>query len=188
MAYGESQQVDWMIEQAVPEDAGKIAILHSESFKKAYLTEHDDEYNEKIINLATQFVTPDRIMARTELLAHSLGAPDKHFYHIAMRDDSRPIGLIYGTKTQEKQEIEALYVDENYFGAGLGQALVDRFIEWADPTKPIELGVHKDNERAKRFYIKMGFEALNDDRQSYFEEIPETTMLRQPQNTQGETK
>jgi GNAT superfamily N-acetyltransferase len=178
MPNSELQQPDWMIEQAIPEDAARIAKLHSESFKKAYLTEDDEEYNQKIIELATEFLTPERIQLRAELLAHALESPGQHFYHVAMRDDSQPIGLIYGTKLDGIQEIEALYVDENYFGAGVGKALVDQYIEWADPGKPIELGVHIRNERAKRFYMKMGFEALNDDRKSFFEAIPETTMIR----------
>lgn len=178
MAVGEANTQDWMVEQAIPEDAKKIAELHSESFKKAYLKEGDEEHNQKVIDEATRFLTDERLQLRTELLAHALENPTSHFYQIAMRDDNQPIGLIYGTKLDGVQEIEALYVDEQYFGAGVGKALVESFIEWSDPDKPIELGVYKENERAKKFYSKMGFEALGDSRHSYYEYIPETTMKR----------
>jgi ribosomal protein S18 acetylase RimI-like enzyme len=173
----------WTIEQAIPEDAANIAALHSESFTKTYLNLMGEEHNEAIIDEATKFVSPERIQMRADLLDQALKFPDVHFYDIAMRDDGIPIGLIYGTKLDGIQEIEALYVDENYHGAGVGKALVEEFIEWADPTKPIELGVHRENERAKKFYIKMGFEALNDDRHSYYEFLPETTMIRKGENT-----
>jgi GNAT superfamily N-acetyltransferase len=183
-----SLQLDWMIEQAIPEDAEKIATLHSGSFRSAYLDFANEERSQKIIKEATEFLTPKRIQLRAELLNHALNLPETYFYQVAQRDDSQPIGLVYGTKLDGVQEIEALYVDENYFGAGVGKALVAQFIEWADPTKPIELGVYKHNERAKKFYVKMGFEATNDNRQSHYEFIPETTMIRQPQTTQGEIK
>ena len=169
---------EWTIEQALTEDAADIAALHSESFLKTYVNLSGEEHNEAIIEEATNFVSPERIQLRAELVGESLKAPDRHFYHIALHDNGKPIGMIYGTKLEGVQEIEALYVDENYHGAGIGKALVEEYIQWADPTKPIELGVHKENERAKRFYIKMGFEAMNDDRHSYYEFLPETTMIR----------
>jgi len=169
---------EWMIEQALPEDAADIAALHSKSFRKAYLDLLGEEHNEAIIKEATKFVSPERIQLRAEFVDMSLKFPDKHFYQIALRDDGTPIGMLYGTKLDNVQEIEALYVDENYYGAGVGKALVEEYIAWADPTKPIELGVHRENERAKKFYIKMGFEALNDNRHSHYEFLPETTMIR----------
>ncbi len=178
MAQSEQHEVDWMVEPALPEDAEKIAKLHSESFLKTYLNLNDDERNQQVIDEATRFLSSDRIQLRADLLAHSLENSDIHFYQIAMRDDGEPIGLIYGNKLDGVQEIEALYVDENYYGAGVGKALVEEFIDWSDPDKPIELGVHKDNERAKKFYIKMGFKAINDNRHSFYEFIPETTMKR----------
>lgn len=178
MVQSEERGASWAVEVAIPEDAQKIAELHSKSFEKAYLKEGDNEHNQKVIEEAARFLSPQRLQLRTELLAHSLDNSDKHFYHIAMRDDGTPIGLIYGTKLDSVQEIEALYVDENYYGAGVAQALVEAYIDWADDQLPIELGVYKENERAKKFYTKMGFEALNDERHSYYEFLPETTMQR----------
>ena len=178
MAYSEQNSLDWMVEQAIPEDVQKIALLHSESFQRAYLKEGDDEHNQQVISEATDFLSPERLQLRAELVETALNNPEVHFYHVAMRDDGQPIGLIYGTKEEDVQEIQALYVDENYYGSGVGKALVEEFIEWSDPTKPIELGVHRENERAKKFYTKMGFEALNDQRHSYYEFLPETTMKR----------
>jgi len=177
---------EWTIEQAIPEDAAQTAEFHSESFRRTYLKpneEHDEEiekYNQQVIKGATAYVSAERIQDRADLIDKALKEPDIHFYYLATRDNDQPIGLIYGYKDKEKdtQEIVALYVDEKYQKKGIGTALVKEFIEWADPAKPIELGVYKENERAKRFYAKMGFEALNDNRKSYIEYLPETTMIR----------
>ena len=170
---------DWMVEQALPEDAENIARMHSESFRKTYLKDGDEAHNEKVIAEATRFITPSELPKRVNLLIHVQQNPDKHFHEIAMHDNGQVIGMIYGTKLDGVQEIEALYVDENFHGAGVAQALVTSFIEWSDKDKPIELGVYKENERAKRFYAKMGFEALNDNRSSFYDFIQETTMKRE---------
>lgn len=171
-------QVAWMIEQPVPEYAAKIARVHGESFKTAYLRPGDEDHNAKVIAEATDFVTSERLEKRMELIKASMDNPQKEFFQIAMSDESEVLGFIYGFKAEEKQEILALYVDEQYFGGGVGRALVDAFIEWSDKDRPIELGVVKDNERAKRFYSKMGFRGLNDDRESHYDFLPETTMVR----------
>ena len=177
---------EWTIEQAIPEDAAQTAEFHSESFQGTYVKpnkNHEpeiEEHNRQVVEKATELVSQDRIQKRADFIDKAAQEPETHFYYLATRENNQPIGLIYGEIDKEKdtQEIVALYVDEKYHGTGVAQALVNAFIEWADPTKPIELGVYKENERAKRFYAKMGFEALNDDRHSHYEFLPETTMIR----------
>jgi len=128
---------EWTIEQALSEDAAGIAVFHSESFRKTYLKVDDEVHNLRVIEEATNFVTPERIELRAKLIDESLLHPDIHFYHIAMREDDQPIGLIYGTKEVDKQEIYALYVDKRYHRKGIGKTLVQEFIQWADPNRPI---------------------------------------------------
>jgi ribosomal protein S18 acetylase RimI-like enzyme len=178
-------QSDWKIQKAIPLEAEEIAKMHSESFRSTYLIKRDGEltpeeieHNDFIIHNTMQFMSPERIRSRAKLIAASIDAPNIHFYHIAKREDGQPIGLLYGSKEDVKQEIYALYVDEDYTRVGVGRALVEKYIEWSDPQRPIELGVYKENERAIQFYKKMGFEALNDNRHSHYEFIPETTMIR----------
>lgn len=45
----------------------------------------------------------------------------------------------------------SLYVDKAWHGQGVGGALMQKVIEWADPEEPVELGVVIYNERAKAF-------------------------------------
>lgn len=171
------QQSEWMIEQAIPEDAHALAYMHAESFKAAYL--RDDERDVKVLAEAAAFVTPERIEARIELILRSFKSPDE-FYYVATDEDAHPIGLVYGYKTESIQELSALYVDVSYFGRGVGKELAQAFIDWCDPERPIELGVVEDNERAKRFYRKMGFVAVGDVRESFYDFLRETTMTLSP--------
>ncbi|MDB5180327.1 MAG: hypothetical protein JWO54_85 [Candidatus Saccharibacteria bacterium] len=178
-------QPGWKIQKAIPLEAEKIATLQSESFYDTYTIFHDGElspdeqkHNDDVLKETEGFITPDRIKLRAKLIASSVDGPNVHFYHTAQLEDGRPVGFIYGTKEDVKQEIYALYVAKDFKREGVGRALVEKYIEWSDPQRPVELGVYKENERAKRFYTRMGFEALNDDRHSFYDYLPETTMIR----------
>lgn len=59
-------------------------------------------------------------------------------------------------------EISRLYLDESQKGTGLAQKLMEMALEWARAkgAPAIYLGVWSQNERAKRFYAKFGFEIV----------------------------
>lgn len=76
------------------------------------------------------------------------------------------------------QQVGSMYVDKNWHGKGVGGALMQRIIEWADPAKPIELGVVAYNERAKAFYRKWGFEEIPGSETLFDSKIPEVKMVR----------
>lgn len=56
-------------------------------------------------------------------------------------------------------EIERLYVDQGFLGAGIGQFLMDKAIAMARERgkEYIWLGVWEHNQRARRFYMRNGF-------------------------------
>ena len=170
------QQSDWLIEQAIPEDAHALAVLHGESFKEAYLST-DEPRNARVLAEAADFITPDRLEKRMELIRDSMEHSDKEFYATVNDEDGVPVGFIYGFKEDDKQELSALYISKEYFGSGLAQALTQQFIDWCDPDKPVELGVVVDNDRAQKFYKKIGFQATGQMHDSYYEFLPETKMI-----------
>jgi ribosomal protein S18 acetylase RimI-like enzyme len=51
------------------------------------------------------------------------------------------------------EQLYALYVLSDYYGVGVGQALLDRALG----GRPAQLWVAKENGRARRFYAKNGF-------------------------------
>jgi GNAT superfamily N-acetyltransferase len=81
------------------------------------------------------------------------------------------------------QHVGSLYVDKNWHGKGVGAALMQKVIEWFDPTKPIELGVAVYNERAKAFYRKWGFEEIPGSESLFADKIPEIRMVRKALTT-----
>lgn len=73
------------------------------------------------------------------------------------------------------RELSTLYVDEAWFGTGLGRELVVSLLG----EEPASLWVAEDNPRARRFYEKLGFRPdgarRTDDR---WPELPDLRMVR----------
>jgi len=166
----------WRVQEAVPDHAAQLAAMHAESFRVAYLGD-DESRNHRVLAEAKDFLTPARIENRTRLIQQA-SERDNELYQEAINADGEPIGLAYGSVEDRTQELMALYVHPDYFGTGVGRELTQSFIDWCDPGQNIELGVAKNNVRAQRFYTKMGFYGLGDNRRSYYPFIPETTMIR----------
>jgi len=76
------------------------------------------------------------------------------------------------------QHLGSLYVDMQWHGTGVASALMQKIIDWADTSRPIELGVVAYNERAKAFYRKWGFEEVPDSETLFDDKIPEIKMVR----------
>ena len=58
-------------------------------------------------------------------------------------------------------ELESMYVREAYRGQGVGQQLVQKFLEWARErgVERVSVTAYVANERAVAFYEKLGFTA-----------------------------
>jgi len=58
-------------------------------------------------------------------------------------------------------ELESMYVREVYRGQGVGQQLVQKFLEWAKErgVERVSVTAYVANERAVAFYEKLGFTA-----------------------------
>jgi len=76
-------------------------------------------------------------------------------------DDQRVIGFVgYGDRgdgAPDSGEIFALYVLSDYYGKGVGAALMQAGLERLNGVPEVCLWVLKDNRRAIRFYEKCGF-------------------------------
>ena len=92
-------------------------------------------------------------------------------------------GMIIGAATPYRDEdgvqhVGSLYTDKAWHGKGVGGALMQKIIDWFDPTKPIELGVVAYNARAKAFYEKWGFREVPNSETLFDNKIPEVMMIR----------
>ena len=80
------------------------------------------------------------------------------------------------------QHLGSLYVDKKWHGSGVSSELMQKVVDWFDPSKPIELMVVTYNGRARAFYQKWGFEEVPGSNVMFEEKIPEIKMIRKAQN------
>ena len=81
---------------------------------------------------------------------------------LVAKDGERVVGFVgYGKCRNEDLcdagEVFAIYVLKEYYGKGVGKALMDAALELLGPYSQIAVWVLKGNERAIRFYEKCGF-------------------------------
>ena len=81
---------------------------------------------------------------------------------LVAKDGERVVGFVgYGKCRNEDLcdagEVFAIYVLAEYYGKGVGKALMDAALELLRDYKQVAVWVLKGNERAIRFYEKCGF-------------------------------
>lgn len=82
---------------------------------------------------------------------------------VAVLSSSKDDGKLVGIVTEHQQEpyghMVGMVVDEAYRGHGIGRALLERLIEWAQSRhlKYLNLSVFPHNERARALYRSCGF-------------------------------
>lgn len=174
---------EWKAETPRVEDAEAMARLQAQSWLDTRQVEGAEERNAEIQLYANAMIQPERIALRQQFIERALNNP-KGLYKIVRAENDQPIGLLFGSKRSEDQELVSLYVDKEHHGTGVAQALMKDFIEWADPDRPIQVGVLEDNERAQRFYEKSGFEIVPETLRPFQESkyLFEITMQRKAQN------
>lgn len=178
----------YIAESAHVEDAQTLATMQSQSWLDTYQVEGEDERNAEVQAYVDAMRTPERVNMRGMYIERAVDNP-LAFYKVVRDEQGVAIGLAFGSKRSEPQELVAFYVDKNHHGTGAAQSLMEAFIDWSDPDKPINVGVLHDNERAQRFYEKFGFQPVPETLRPFQESkhLFEITMQR-PANINNTTK
>jgi ribosomal protein S18 acetylase RimI-like enzyme len=141
-----------MIRQASPEDALRIATIHVEAWQVAYRGIVPDEYLRSL-----------SVEGRYAGWRQILEAAEESIW--VAEDGEMALGWISASRSRDVDaaqttgEIWAIYVDPICWGKGVGRALFAAAEQ--EPRKrgftDATLWVLKDNERALRFYVSIGF-------------------------------
>lgn len=67
------------------------------------------------------------------------------------------VGVVHGRRDEDSQSLEGLYVYKELHGTGLAHELVSKFDEWEDKGRDSIVHTVAYNDRAIRFYEKVGF-------------------------------
>lgn len=92
--------------------------------------------------------------------------PEDHVPCLVYDERKEPVGFITLCKWLGKDDdcySWSYYIDRNHQGKGYGRkaaALAVRILKAADPKKTIKLSTEKNNEKAQRLYLSLGFQML----------------------------
>lgn len=166
------------ITEMQPDDIGESTDMRYRSWSDTYVNE---EYGvtQSWVNERSERQTSDT--AAAERRERFLRNKANNSMNAWVARDSE--GHIIGSTTpyidkDGVQHLGSLYVDKLWHGTGVASQLMQRVVDWLDPSKPIVLGVVAYNDRAKAFYRKWGFEEVPDSEWLLEGKIPEVRMIR----------
>lgn len=164
------------LEELRLEDVPAMRKMHAKSWLATYPNDAAGVSREWVEERVAAWLTDEELAKSKEYFRDITQNPD-HFYRVA-RDQDRVVGLVHASRIDGHQELHALYIDEDYYGNGLAQELIDAALQHFDMSQDIELQVAAYNERAKSFYRKYGFEEVQGSETLFKEKIPIITMRR----------
>jgi ribosomal protein S18 acetylase RimI-like enzyme len=87
--------------------------------------------------------------------------------------DNKPIGRMIVVRSDEEIRLADIAILPEYFNDGIGTFLIKHLLtEAAQAAKPVGLRVYKSNERAVRFYERLGFIVAGEDELAFSMQHP----------------
>lgn len=154
------------IRRAAYNDLITLAEIQVRSWRSAFNNILSDNTLNKYTNL-------DRCVKVLENVYNS----NKGYFYIASINENPCAELFWsiGTELEQSAEIVALHSIPEYWGRGIGKAIMDKAIDdiFNSKLKTVYLWVFEQNERARRFYEKYGFIADGTSRISIYDHAAE---------------
>jgi RimJ/RimL family protein N-acetyltransferase len=142
---------DLTIRPATAADASAIARIHVASWREAYAG-----------IVPTQYLANLDVAARQAWWDDVLGQPASRTWVAEL--DQRTVGFAHlgpaGDEDAEPEDLElyAIYLDPETWGRGVARDLMRAVLDAVPASSAVSLWVLADNERARRFYKRHGFE------------------------------
>ena len=133
------------------DDCSKIGPLMREIWLDAY---HGIQTEQELLTQSYKVHTPEKI-------AQEIDDPAMHSI-VAVYED-RIIGHARSDLNNGVVEIARLYVLRDFYGQGIGKALLQHVDSFFDPKYEVWLDVFEENSRALNFYLSQGYEVMRRD-------------------------
>jgi len=170
------KQPTFKIEEPKIGDEIALAPMHIKSWKETYVTSESGLTEEMVDELLGHMLTNTEFRKNT--ISNSLENPDKVLYRVVKNSQGEIVGFMHGSKNEETNELEGIYLLDEVKGHGIGGALMEEFLAWINKNKPTHLEVFSFNERALSFYTKYGFEKMDKPVQMWKDILPFIEMMR----------
>ena len=132
-------------------DAPNIARIQNDSWLVTYPNEAAGITREDLVGYL------GNIDARAFRWEGRLEKNDPNIRISVLKHDDRVIGFSSVTKMANVGHVDALYLDPEFSGKGMGAEILEEGLRWLGNDTPIELEVASYNNRAIRFYERFGF-------------------------------
>lgn len=129
-------------------DCDKIGPLLREIWLDAY---HGIQTDEELLTQSHRVHTP-------ELIALEIDDPNTH--SVVADLDGRIIGHARSNLSDGKVDIFRLYVLREFYGQGIGKALLQEVETYFDPKYDVWIEVYEENKRAVEFYLSQGYQII----------------------------
>ena len=140
---------------ATVDDATAIAQIQNDSWLATYPNEAAGITREDLVGYL------GNIDARAFRWEGRLKKGDPNIQISVLKQGDRVIGFCSVTKMPNVGHVDALYLDPEFSGKGMGGEALEEGLRWLGNDKPIELEVASYNNRAIRFYERFGFRKQN---------------------------
>lgn len=105
-------------------------------------------------------------------------ADPNDLYIVAKTNRGEVCGFLHAEKQTKYNELSALYLAPKFKGKHIGGALIQKFIEWIDKSKPSRLECASYNTHAIGFYEHYGFKATTSKLPKFAGVLPVIEMVR----------
>ena len=129
-------------------DCEKIGPLLREIWLDAY---HGIQTDEELLAQSHKVHTP-------ELIALEIDAPNTHSIVAVL--DGLIIGHARSDLSHDKVDIYRLYVLREFYGQGIGKALLQEVETYFDAKYEVWIEVYEENKRAVGFYLSQGYQII----------------------------
>jgi len=159
-----------------------VGLAHKQAWLETYFDPDNGITENEIENLIGHVAEESGAEYRRNVFKEAELNPDKILYKVIRSDDGRVVGFMHCFKDEKYNQLGGLYILNEVKGQGVGDRLMQEFLDWSDKSKPCHLGVFATNERAIRFYEKYGFQKIDPAEPLYKETIPHIEMLKPVEN------
>ena len=149
------------ITKAVPADVLGIRDLEYKTWMATYPGSKSGITPEDIDWYFTKFkksFSPQNIEKTEEEIKE---LPEDQHVVVAKNEEGKIVGYAWLMKSDDENELGAIYIDTSYQGANLGKKIWSEAVSFFDAGKKTRLTVEENNSRAIAFYGKLGFEDTN---------------------------
>lgn len=145
----------WTIRKVTKHDIQAIFAVTLVSWLDTYVNNQLEITREFIMESQIKYLTYD--FYSNECRFHYFNNTEDNLYLVAEDEDGIIVGFLHCQRVDDRQLLDGIYLLPELKGTGLAQEFAEIFLDWEKKDIDTELGVVSYNDRAIRFYEKLGF-------------------------------